>query len=522
MRRLQLIKYSLILLVFIISLSCRQAIQPLTVPTIEFHPPSPTPVPTTTQSAVVETNKANYLPVIRTLSDATIISPTPDVAQDLPEIRSVEEGYIVQVGDSLENIATRYNVTLQMLLKANQIINPDLVEVGQALIIPAPTPGEEGLGSKIIPDSELVYGPYAQGFDVIGFLGKFDSYLNRYSDVVEGRILSGPEIVQMVAQDYSINPRLLIAILEYQSGWVTKAGPSEDTLVYPIGNMDSWRTGLYLQLAWAADNLNRGYYLWKAGGVDGWLLNDGEIIPPDPSINAGTAAVQQLFALLYDRSGWDYAVSRDGLFHTYSDLFGYPFDYAYEPIIPDDLEQPDMQLPFETGVDWAFTSGPHGGWGDGSAWAALDFAPGGPGLGCVKSYLWVVAVADGLIVRADRGRVVQDLNGDGNEGTGWSVLYMHIEGDDRVQAGTYVKAGERIGHPSCEGGYSTGTHFHLARRYNGEWISADRSHDEGGLPFNLEGWVSSGYGIQYNGYLERDGETIAAWSGFAPGNTIHR
>ncbi len=100
--------------------------------------------------------------------------------------------------------------------------------------------------------------------------------------------------------------------------------------------------------------------------------------------------------------------------------------------------------------------------------------PEGKGLGCVQSDLWVVAVADGLIIRADQGRVIQDLDGDGNEGTGWIVLYMHIEGRDRVQAGTYVKAGERIGHPSCEGGYSTGTHFHLARRYNGEWIPADQ------------------------------------------------
>ncbi len=50
------------------------------------------------------------------------------------------------------------------------------------------------------------------------------------------------------------------------------------------------------------------------------------------------------------------------------------------------------------------------------------------GLGCVQSDLWVVAVADGLIIRADQGRVIQDLDGDGNEGTGWIVLYMHIEG----------------------------------------------------------------------------------------------
>jgi len=257
-------------------------------------------------------------------------------------------------------------------------------------------------------------------------------------------------------------------------------------------------------------------------GIGGWLLNNGVIIPIDPSINAGTAGVQQLFALLYDRTGWDLAVSPEGLFTTFSDFFGHPFDYGFEPLNPENLDQPAMQLPFEEGVDWAYTGGPHAGWGDGSAWAALDFAPGANGLGCVQSDLWVVAVADGLIIRADQGRVIQDLNGDGNEGTGWIVLYMHIEGRDRVEAGTTVKAGERIGHPSCEGGYSTGTHFHLARRYNGEWIPADQAKAGYGVPFNLEGWVSSGNGIEYDGFLERDGESVEAWEGFYPANTIHR
>jgi hypothetical protein len=30
------------------------------------------------------------------------------------------------------------------------------------------------------------------------------------------------------------------------------------------------------------------------------------------------------------------------------------------------------------------------------------------------------------------------------------VLYMHIESRDRVEPGTFLRAGERVGHPSCE------------------------------------------------------------------------
>jgi LasA protease len=511
-------KFCLLLLVLFIILSCRQSGQPLTIPTVvynqTFDSSTPPPVPTPTTKA--------FLPTVRNPADPTILTPTPDTTRVLPEIRSEEDRYIVQRGDSLGKIAVLYKINVPMLLAANQIPDPDLLEVGQELVIPAPIPGEPGSNFKVIPDSELVYGPLAQSFDVKKFVEQYDSYLSRYSEEVEGSTLTGPEIVQLVAQDYSVNPRLLLAVLEYQSGWVTQAYPSQDQRDFPIGNKDSWRKGLYLQLAWAANNLNRGYYLWKVNGVGGWLLYNGTIIPIDASINAGTSGVQQLFSLLYDRSGWDLAVSVDGLFNTYSGFFGHPFDYAIEPLIPTDNEQPTMQLPFEPNVDWAFTGGPHGGWGDGSAWAGLDFAPGGEGLGCIPSDLWVVAVADGLITRSDQGRVIQDLDNDGNEGTGWVVLYMHIEGRDRVQPDTYLKAGERIGHPSCEGGYSTGTHTHLARRYNGEWIPADQNQEELGHPFVMDGWVSSGNGIEYDGFLERNGESVEAWEGFYPENTIHR
>jgi murein DD-endopeptidase MepM/ murein hydrolase activator NlpD len=130
----------------------------------------------------------------------------------------------------------------------------------------------------------------------------------------------------------------------------------------------------------------------------------------------------------------------------------------------------------------------------------------------------VVAVADGYIIRAENGAVVQDLDNDGYEQTGWTVLYMHIESRGRLPADTYVYAGEPIGHPSCEGGISNATHLHLARRYNGEWIPAD-----GNLPFILDGWVSSGDGILYNGYLTRDTTILEAEEGVFDGiNQISR
>jgi hypothetical protein len=309
---------------------------------------------------------------------------------------------------------------------------------------------------------------------------------------------------------------LLVALIEYRSGWVTNPIPTN--IDYPLGNYEPYYAGLYRQMAWAADNLNRGYYYWRVNAISTLSLSDGTYVPLSPTINAGTAGVQYFFSKFNDRATWDLDVSTLGFYNTYNLLFGFPFDYDVASLLPSYLSQPPMQLPFAEGVTWSFTGGPHGGWDDGSAWAALDFAPPGEGGGCAMSADWVVAVADGLIVRADNGAVMQDLDNDGFEQTGWNVLYMHIAAQDRIQPNTYVYAGEIIGHPSCEGGVSNATHLHLARKYNGEWIPAD-----GNIPFIMDGWVSSGNGYLYDGFLTRDTTILSAEEGVFEGvNQISR
>lgn len=445
------------------------------------------------------------------------LTPTPDPPRVLPTPRIDSEQYTVERSDTLGQIAQRYGVSLDKLVEANNISNPDLLEVGQVLTIPPTDPLPPGPSFKIIPDSELVYSPGTADFDLATFVEEEGGYLSRYEEEIAGQNYKAVDVIERISQEYSVNPRLLLAVLEYRSGWVTQANPPAESIDYPIQYFDTNRKGLYRQLAWTANNLNRGYYLWRANGLASWILQDGSVVPLNPTINAGTAGVQHFFSLLCEIEAWEQAVGEGGLFAAYNRLFGYPFGYSYEPVVPDALEQPAMQLPFEPSKIWSFTGGPHAGWADGSAWAALDFAPPGEALGCVQNDAWVVAVASGMILRAENGAVVQDLDGDGLEQTGWTVLYMHVETRDRVSPGAYLQAGERIGHASCEGGVSTGTHLHLARRYNGEWISTDRS-----LPFNLEGWVASGAGGEYDGFLKRDGVTVEAWEGRRTENQISR
>jgi len=113
--------------------------------------------------------------------------------------------------------------------------------------------------------------------------------------------------------------------------------------------------------------------------------------------------------------------------------------------------------------------------------------------------------------------VILDLDGDGFEQTGWVLFYYHVADLDRIQPHVQVSVDDPIGHPSCEGGNATGTHVHLARKYNGEWIPAD-----GPVPFTLSGWTVHNGERTYQGSLIKDGVIVQASPGGAGISIITR
>jgi hypothetical protein len=112
-----------------------------------------------------------------------------------------------------------------------------------------------------------------------------------------------------------------------------------------------------------------------------------------------------------------------------------------------------------------------------------------------------------MVTRVDRGVLILDLDMDGDERTGWAIFYLHIAARDRAPLGSIVRAGDPLGYPSCEGGKTTGTHIHIARKYNGEWILADSP-----LPFEMEGWLPKNGQTAYEGTLVKNGYTVIASS----------
>lgn len=478
--------------------------------------PGPT-VSGTRQSQPVSTAETNPLDVES--SDRPLIEqmgasvptysgqPTADAAHydtNVPEGGTLGN-HTVAVGDTLGLLAQRYDTTVEELMDLNGLTDPDLLQVGQTLQVPGVDIQRViGPDFKIIPDSELVYGPAAKGLDASAFLAALGGYVTSYREEVEGQSMDGPAILQLVADRHSVNPRLLIAILEYQTGWITQPSPSSTAI--DLGYSGTGSPGLYGQLSWVANLLNLGFYGRAEGGLRGFNLGDDTQITFSPVINDGTAGVQRFFGAVdgVTYEAWQQTTGAEGFLSTFTRLFGNPFAYTVEPLLPAGLESPPMELPWAADETWYFTGGPHGAWNSGSAWGALDFVPPGEA-GCVQSEAWVTSMTDGVVVRSGHGAVVIDVDGDNYAGTGWAVTYMHLETRDRMAVGTEVKTGDPLGHPSCEGGFSNGTHLHITRSYNGRWISAD-----GDVPFIMSGWVSSGAGAEYDGYLTRGAESRVA------------
>lgn len=440
--------------------------------------------------------------------------------------------HIVQWGDTLSQIAAQYDVSLASILAVNDLENPDLLEINQIISLPQ-APVTYTLAFQIIPDARLVRSASAQSFDTAAFIRSRPGIIGSLNIPVATRqadgsaltdILSASQIVERVSLEYSVDPRILLALLEYRAGWLSQTDIAPERQLHPfISPEQSYgidRAGLYNQLAWLADQLNFGYYDWKYRGKTILDFPDGSRLLYHPDLNAGSVALQYVFSRLSSFEDWKNDVSKAGFYATYTAYFGKPH-HDNVPTIPAGLSQPQLSLPFRPGEIWRFTGGFHGGWGQGSAWAALDFTPpdeNSYGL-CYTARFPTTSVATGKVVRMADGVIVIDLDQDGNEGSGWTILYLHITRDESLQLGQIVEAGDILGYASCFGGYATATHLHIARRYNGEWIPADCIQCPSTAvmpPFVMSNWRAVGLPNQaYQGFLVNvvDNRRVAAEQG---------
>ena len=89
-----------------------------------------------TAAAIIQYNGlAGQSPIVR---GQILRIPLPDTTS-VPESSAVSGTHIVRAGESLQLIGQRYGLDWQRLAQVNGIINPNLIYVGQVLVVPAAT-----------------------------------------------------------------------------------------------------------------------------------------------------------------------------------------------------------------------------------------------------------------------------------------------------------------------------------------------------------------------------------------------
>jgi LysM repeat protein len=103
---------------FLLAAACGGSDEPSATPTL-----APTPTPSQEPGA--------------TLSPVTTPTPEPTVTAT-PSASCTPTTYTVEAGDLLSVLADSFDIPLDDLIEANDITDPDLIQVGQELVIPCP------------------------------------------------------------------------------------------------------------------------------------------------------------------------------------------------------------------------------------------------------------------------------------------------------------------------------------------------------------------------------------------------
>jgi LysM repeat protein len=124
----------------------------------------------TTVQAIVHANgirNANLIYIGQTISipitsvasapaDPVLVAETPEAAEVQPAPLDPSPIYIVRAGDTLNRLSAQRGTTVQAIVKANDIANPDLIHTGQRVSIPIPSAAPERVEQTVVADEPIV------------------------------------------------------------------------------------------------------------------------------------------------------------------------------------------------------------------------------------------------------------------------------------------------------------------------------------------------------------------------------
>ena len=349
--------------------------------------------------------------------------------------------------------------------------------------------------TSLVSDGQFVWGPNVGDFDIGAYLDDLGSPLAAYAPDIE-----------LWASYSSVNPKILITILELRYGWVSgfSESISEDEM---RGTIEDTAMGLastfYEHMhTWGA--LRPSFSPVPAIGPS-VLLQDGSAASLDPSLSSGTVAL--ITSMAGDISLAGYESKLAGVTRDFSTIFGAMFPEsdpldASNGIVPLNAPPEGMfQLPFPLGAEWV-ASGPHS-WNGGSwppPFSSIDFFTGG-GSCAAPPNQYAVAAAYGTVNRPYGYSCWLEID----HGNGWVTSYYHLS---NLYSGAPIGRDGKVGTIACEtcaGGFATGPHVHFSLKYNGAYVSLE------GVDFS--GWTVHTGSVPYNsGSFERDGTVLNAYT----------
>ena len=212
----------------------------VSVPDLTFE--TVTPFPTATATPLI-----NFVTKDVASQPAVEISPTTDGESIL---------YYAQSGDWLPAVANRFGVSVSEITSPKILPSTGYLDVGTLLIIPNRLDAsiQYTPAVQVIPDSEVVFSATSAGFDIEQYVRDAGGYLSTYREYLGTTAWTVGYIeIERLAYENSINPRLLLALLDYEAGWVRGTPSSQFLIDYPMGQENYRNKGMFGQMTWAVN-----------------------------------------------------------------------------------------------------------------------------------------------------------------------------------------------------------------------------------------------------------------------------
>jgi hypothetical protein len=190
-----------------------------------------------------------------------------------------------------------------------------------------------------------VFSATATDFDIAGYITGAGGRLATYKEYLGSTgWTTGPEAFRRLAYENSMNPRLLLAVLDYESRWVQAESVDAVHNDYPMGYLNPFYKGMFSQMVWAVNQLSIGYYGWRTGTLTELQFPDGTHLRLNPRLNAATVAIQYLFSRVHARSQWAQMINpANGFLAVHADVRrSVGRGDTVDPVLPPGLNQPKL------------------------------------------------------------------------------------------------------------------------------------------------------------------------------------